>query len=1296
MEKGTPEAAPIQHECEGTGSTGRILVFHAPLPGSSCTTSLANVAWTIASTGRSVLLVDFDLRTPELRDYFAPLFALHGERPHGLTDMITGIIEDSRRAGADPVRVCTRGTDLSDRIDPLSRWAVLPDVPQGAIGYLGPGAEDSDHRTRLNAILGTTFDTMPLARHFLRALRTRLLRTDYDHVLVDTAPGNGLLGRLCAELLADQVALCLSPNTAHVTKAVDIAAHLRAEAPHVRVRPVLTRVDQELPQLSSLMDATYARLSPYVQVPEDDPLSYWEWAEIPYRAVVAERHTLAAFLERPRMPTSLYRSYERLTALLTDGTVPRGRHLDRERSRRAARLYSRSRDGATTAVTLLAAPRDRVWADWVRAQLEWAGVRVDRPTTPDSPGMDHGIVMVLASAHLAGSAAREALRRTGERTAGGTDTAPRPRVLQVTVGEGAPALDLPDLERINLLIREEQDARQALLSRFDPSFKDHTLRGPGHGPRYPAGPPDPVRINNAPRASRSFSGREGYLEHIRDRLGHGMVDKPPVVLVGMPGSGKSEIVREYIRRFRFDYDLIWWIGADHPEQVEASLERLEHKLARAYPEQRFDELDTVLDTLRQGRPVNRWLLVFDDAGPPGDLDTLVPHDHGHVVITSYHREWETHGLEGCLRVGPFSEAESLDLLRTRLPDIPVDTALRLSARLGHLPALLQRALEWLSSPYREGDWDTIVGAYIGLLDERARSVTQGAGSFAERLSSSLALDDLEEHHPASLRLMRLVSHLAPVDIPEDLLRSPQAVEEYGAADPRYRSGQINFNSVHHQLTRVLLMSHDRRQRTFSVHPAIQEVVRDRVPEEERERIREATRLVLAGYAPHDEEAEDPRHDGRYAHLSRHVTASGADRGYHDDIRRWLVNQVRYHHRRGEYHTALELGSCLLHRWTARFGERDRLRLRLATQLANVHRANGEHLQAWRLNRTTLELQTEVLGARHPFTLLTRRGMSADLRAQGLFRKALECDQDIHADYLTERGPEYVHTLLAQHNLALSLSACGDYAGAATAAAQAFRTAADLLGEEHAYTWIFASAEATYTRRLGDHVLARRQLARAADMLGRVLGERSSHTLHALKELAAAERLVGEPDRALRRIQGAYELHRAEFRDRHPRSLAMVLELAACLASEGRWEQALLRAEECVTGHAEVFGDAHPFTHTARSNLATYAWRSEDPERAVREGRRAHRGLVENAQVGEDHPLALGAAVNLANALVAAGGRDTEVVALDLRAQSALRDRFGSEHPHAEIAYADYDLSTRAHRGEEGGERGHIELEVPEI
>ena len=68
-----------------------------------------------------------------------------------------------------------------------------------------------------------------------------------------------------------QIALCLTLNTTAIQKSARIAAELRAEAPHVPVRPVLTRVDLELPNLDELRDRAYETFASWVEASQDDP-----------------------------------------------------------------------------------------------------------------------------------------------------------------------------------------------------------------------------------------------------------------------------------------------------------------------------------------------------------------------------------------------------------------------------------------------------------------------------------------------------------------------------------------------------------------------------------------------------------------------------------------------------------------------------------------------------------------------------------------------------------------------------------------------------------------------------------------------------------------------------------------------------------------------------------------------------------------------------------------------------------------------------------------------------------------
>jgi hypothetical protein len=54
------------------GLPGRVLTFYSYKGGTGRTMLLANVAWILASAGRRVLAIDWDLEAPGLHQYFHP------------------------------------------------------------------------------------------------------------------------------------------------------------------------------------------------------------------------------------------------------------------------------------------------------------------------------------------------------------------------------------------------------------------------------------------------------------------------------------------------------------------------------------------------------------------------------------------------------------------------------------------------------------------------------------------------------------------------------------------------------------------------------------------------------------------------------------------------------------------------------------------------------------------------------------------------------------------------------------------------------------------------------------------------------------------------------------------------------------------------------------------------------------------------------------------------------------------------------------------------------------------------
>jgi len=57
------------------GRKGQVITFYSFKGGVGRTMAVANIAWILASTGRRVLTVDWDLESPGLHRYFAPFLA---------------------------------------------------------------------------------------------------------------------------------------------------------------------------------------------------------------------------------------------------------------------------------------------------------------------------------------------------------------------------------------------------------------------------------------------------------------------------------------------------------------------------------------------------------------------------------------------------------------------------------------------------------------------------------------------------------------------------------------------------------------------------------------------------------------------------------------------------------------------------------------------------------------------------------------------------------------------------------------------------------------------------------------------------------------------------------------------------------------------------------------------------------------------------------------------------------------------------------------------------------------------
>ena len=696
-------------------------------------------------------------------------------------------------------------------------------------------------------------------------------------------------------------------------------------------------------------------------------------------------------------------------------------------------------------------------------------------------------------------------------------------VIPVLLPDAPAKVDLPLFLRAFTWVDLRPGLTEAALNRLEQGIREKEKSTPV------AAPSTRPHLHNLPYPALGnlLKGRDEELRSLQ--TGHATAITQTQAIYGLGGIGKTRLAVEYAWRSGDRYETALFVVADSPEALRSGLARLAGPDLLDLPEYEAGaEAKMIAAVQRWLRDHDRWLLILDNVDTPAAqeavIEVLPSLSSGRVLITSRLRDWPPTVRSQPLETLSLDEAQKFLLERTAQQRTPGDhdegEARHLAEELGRLPLALEQAAAYIAhhqmtfADYLKS-WEK---ERTEVLTWHNKNVMQYPASVAATWQTTL-----RRLSPTATAILRLTTYLAPDPIPIEMVETEEkhvmeAVELLGGdsgVKPEPQSAKIGLAELA-SYSMVI-----RKGTTFAVHRIVQEVLRSRIPEEQRRAWIELSLKVVNRFSP-----------------SRP-----------DDVRTWLIWDVlrphaslvvQYADKNGIAFPTARLMSqlALFLKAKALFREAEPL-IRRALEIdetsQNPHQSDvaaclnnlaqllldtNRAVEAEPLMRRALQIDESSFGPRHPRVstqLVTLAKLLRDTNrlteAEPLMRRALQIDQD----YLGFKHPNIATDL---SNLAQLLKAKNRLTEAEPLMRRALQIDEDSFGPQHPKVAIRLNNLALLLQDTNRLAEAEPLMRRSLDIFERSLGPNHPSTeivrknlAHLLQKIALQAKLPSSPEGA---------------------------------------------------------------------------------------------------------------------------------------------------------------------------------------
>ncbi|KAI7280685.1 hypothetical protein KC345_g4599 [Hortaea werneckii] len=734
-------------------------------------------------------------------------------------------------------------------------------------------------------------------------------------------------------------------------------------------------------------------------------------------------------------------------------------------------------------------------------------------------------------------------------------------------------------------------------------------------------------------------------EKIRKEYGTGLAHATAVI--GLGGTGKTQLVLRYIEEREEEYDTVLWIDVRNEETTRASYDRCCRELGLHVeaalgegPVQDAPSVQVVPSWLRSRDEGKTWLVVLDNADDLSwHVSGIVPNGKAGTVIVTSQDAQVSRLLGACtpiVRVDAMEPEEAVRLMSNYF-DEPLchgDSCLTLveeiTEYLDRLALAMDLAGAWVRADVENGiDLEVALRQYIAdyrhnrdrlLRDEEfARTSPYKKTAWTVWEISLASLNNLEDNQ-SEICANQLLGFLALLDksnAQEELFRLASlglqnSCDQLGTSVPGWIQG-------------LLRKGKDNKWDDFCY----------------RTTVRALQRYGLVRPV-----------GGPWKGVTMHSLVrwrAGAGINLQENWRHYLIflgavcvqiaEEADKTHFRQHLVVHFPLNSELF-RLMPDFDSETSLRW-ICEILGSVWRQEGRFEEAGQLQSEVLDVRRKLLGGEHPDTLNAMANLGLTYSQQGLWGRAKDFDFQVIETRKKILGEEHPDTLRAMHHFAITVSKEGLW------------TDAVKLDKAVAMTLAI-----TYSKQ-GLWKEAQELEAKVLEASRKALGEEHPNTLNAIGNLALTYSKQGRWKEAEKLEVKVLEASRRVLGNQHPNTLGATSNLASTYSKQGRWKEAEELQVKVIEASRKVLGQEHPDTLDVMGSLAiTYRGQGRLEEA---ESLQTKVVVASRRVLGEEHPDTLDVMGNLATTY-REQGRLEEAESLQTKVVVASRRVLGEQHP----------------------------------